>query len=100
MKPRTDFFRLIPFIYLIIGPIWFVGLDYLLSVSNFSAEKVLFLDISKSLLFVFFTAILLFVLLKNLKNKKQIEEEKEKLTLLIDTMPDCISFKDGEGRWL
>ncbi|MGB2991375.1 MAG: histidine kinase dimerization/phospho-acceptor domain-containing protein, partial [Paenisporosarcina sp.] len=100
MKTRTDFFRLIPFIYLIIGPIWFVGLDYLLSVSNFSAEKVLFLDISKSLLFVFFTAILLFVLLKNLKNKKQIEEEKEKLTLLIDTMPDCISFKDGEGRWL
>jgi PAS domain S-box-containing protein len=61
---------------------------------------VLFLDIFKNLLFVFFTAILLFVLLRNLKNSKQIEEEKEKLTLLIDTMPDCISFKDGEGRWL
>ena len=100
MKTRTDFFRIIPYIYLIIGPIWFIGLDYLLSISNFSAEKVLFLDIFKSLLFVFLTAILLYVLLKNLKNKKQIEEEKEKLTLLIDTMPDCISFKDGEGRWL
>ncbi|HSO58280.1 MAG TPA: two-component sensor histidine kinase, partial [Paenisporosarcina sp.] len=97
MKTRTDFFRIIPFIYLIIGPIWFIGLDYLLSVSNYSAEKVLFLDIFKSLFFVFFTSILLFVLLKNLKNKKQIEEEKEKLTLLIDTMPDCISFKDGGG---
>ncbi len=100
MKIRTSFFRIIPFLYLIIGPIWFIGADYLLSVSKFSAEKVLFLDIFKSLLFVFVTAILLFVLIRNLRNSKQIEEEKEKLSLLIDTMPDCISFKDGEGRWL
>ncbi|MFC6038732.1 ATP-binding protein [Paenisporosarcina macmurdoensis] len=100
MKIRTNFFRIIPFLYLIIGPIWFIGADYLLSVSKFSAEKVLFLHISKSLLFVFFTAILLFFLIRNLRNSKQIEEEKEKLSLLIDTMPDAISFKDGEGRWL
>ncbi len=100
MKNRTSFFRIIPFLYLIIGPIWFIGADYLLSVSKFSAEKVLFLDIFISLLFVFFTAILIFFLIRNLRNSKQIEEEKEKLSLLIDTMPDAISFKDGEGRWL
>lgn len=100
MKIRTSFFRIIPFLYLIIGPIWFIGADYLLSVSKFSAEKVLFLDIFISLLFVFFTAILIFFLIRNLRNSKQIEEEKEKLSLLIDTMPDAISFKDGEGRWL
>jgi PAS domain S-box-containing protein len=100
MKIHTGFYRVLPFLYLLVGPIWFIGLDFLLSISNFSTEKVLFLDIFKNLLFVFFTAILLFVLLRNLKNSKQIEEEKEKLTLLIDTMPDCISFKDGEGRWL
>lgn len=100
MKIRTSFFRIIPFLYLIIGPIWFIGADYLLSVSKFSAEKVLFLDIFISLSFVFFTAILIFFLIRNLRNSKQIEEEKEKLSLLIDTMPDAISFKDGEGRWL
>ena len=100
MNIRTSFFRIIPFLYVIIGPIWFIGADYLLSVSKFSAEKVLFLDIFRSLLFVFLTAILLFFLIRNLRDSKQIEEEKEKLTLLIDTMPDCISFKDGEGRWL
>ena len=100
MKTRTDFFRVIPFIYLLIGPIWFIGGDYLLSVSNLSAETILFLDIFKILLFVFVTTILLFILIRNLRDSKQIEEEKEKLTLLIDTMPDCISFKDGEGRWL
>ncbi len=100
MKIHIGLYRVLPFLYLMIGPIWFIGLDYLLSISNFSTEKVLFLDIFKNLLFVFFTAILIFILLRNLKNSNQIEEEKEKLTLLIDTMPDCISFKDGEGRWL
>lgn len=100
MKIHTGLYRVLPFLYLMIGPIWFIGLDYLLRISNFSTEKVLFLDIFKNLLFVFFTAILIFILLRNLKNSNQIEEEKEKLTLLIDTMPDCISFKDGEGRWL
>ena len=100
MKIHTGLYRVLPFLYLMIGPIWFIGLDYLLSISNFSTEKVLFLDIFKNLLFVFFTAIMIFILLRNLKNSNQIEEEKEKLTLLIDTMPDCISFKDGEGRWL
>ena len=100
MKIHIGLYRVLPFLYLMIGPIWFIGLDYLLSISNFSTEKVLFLDIFKNLLFVFFTAIMIFILLRNLKNSNQIEEEKEKLTLLIDTMPDCISFKDGEGRWL
>jgi len=100
MKIRTSFFRIIPFLYLIIGPVWFIGADYLLSVSKFSTEKVFFLDIFISLLFVFFTAILIFFLIRNLRNSKQIEEEKEKLSLLIDTMPDAISFKNGEGRWL
>lgn len=100
MKFNTGFYRIIPYLYIVTGLIWFVGIDYVLSISNFSTEKVLFLGIVKNLLFVFFTTILLFIVLKNIKNSKQIEEEKEKLTLLIDTMPDCISFKDGEGRWL
>jgi PAS domain S-box-containing protein len=100
MKMHTGFFRIIPVLYLMIGPIWVIGTDYLLSVSNYSAEKVFFLNTFKGLLFVFFTAIILFVLIRNLRDSKLIEEEKEKLTLLIDTMPDCVSFKDGEGKWL
>ncbi|WP_019415293.1 ATP-binding protein [Paenisporosarcina sp. TG20] len=100
MKNNIDFFRKIPFIYLIVGPIWVFGTDYLLSVSDFSAELLFFLETVKGLLFVFITATLLFFLLKSLSHSKQIEEEKEKLTLLIDTMPDFVSFKDGEGKWL
>jgi len=101
MKKSHDFYRFIPFVYLIIGPIWVFGSDYLLQDSiNTISEKVLFFQTFKSLLFVFFTAMLLFVFVNNLRNTKLIEEEKEKLTLLIDTMPDAVSFKDGEGRWL
>lgn len=100
MKKSTDFYRIIPFVYLIIGPVWVIGTDYLLCDPNTIFEKVLLLQTFKSLLFVFFTAILLYFYIKNLRDSKLIEEEKEKLTLLIDTMPDCVSFKDGEGKWL
>lgn len=100
MKKSTDFYRIIPFVYLIIGPVWVIGTDYLLTDPNTIFDKVLLLQTFKSLLFVFFTAILMYFYIKNLRDSKLIEEEKEKLTLLIDTMPDCVSFKDGEGKWL
>lgn len=100
MKNRTEFFRSIPFLYLGIGTIWVPITDYLLKVFHLPAEKILFLEMIKGLLFVFITAILLSYFIRNLKDMKQIEEDKEKLALLIDTMPDFISFKDGEGKCL
>ena len=100
MNKNTDFFRIIPFLYVIIGPFWIISTDYFLTVSNLSDEQILILDAIKGFLFVLLTAILLFVLIKKLRDSKQIEEEKEKLSFLIDTMPDFVSFKDGEGKWL
>jgi len=100
MKNSNDILRILPFLYLIIGPIVVLGSDYLLRVSAFTADQVLIIETIKSLLFIFCTAILLFFYIKNLRDSKQVEEEKEKLTLLIDTMPDLVSFKDGEGRCL
>ena len=100
MKNRIDILRVIPYIYLIVGPIVVLGSDYLLRESTFTADQVVILETSKSLLFIILTAILLFFYIKNLRDSKQVEEEKEKLTLLIDTMPDLVSFKDGEGRCL
>lgn len=100
MKNRIEFFRIIPFIYLIVGPIWVFGTDYVLKTSNLSAEEIQLLDNIKGLLFIVITAALLYVLLRSLSHSKKVEEEKEKLTLLIDTMPDLVSFKDGEGNCL
>lgn len=100
MKNRIKLFRRMPFIYLIIGPIWVLGTDYLIRNSNMSFEIILYLETIKSLLFILITAILLYVLFRSLSHSKQIEEEKEKLTLLIDTMPDFVSFKSGDGKWL
>ena len=100
MKNRIEFFRNVPVLYILIGSIWVLGTNYLLKLFNFSTEKVIYLETIKDLGFIFITAILLLVLVKKLMNSKQIEEEKEKLTLLIDTMPDFVSFKDGDGKWL
>ncbi len=100
MKNRIEFFRNVPVIYILIGSIWVLGTNYVLEAFNFSVEKVIFIETIKDLLFIFITALLLMFFVKKLINSKQIEEEKEKLTLLINTMPDFVSFKDGEGRWL
>lgn len=100
MKKRIEFFRIIPFIYLLVGPIWVFGTDYLLKTSNLSAEEIHLFETIKGLLFIVITAALLYVLLRSLSHSKKVEEEKEKLKLLIDTMPDLVSFKDGEGNCL
>ena len=98
MKNRIEFFRIIPFIYLLVAPIWVFGTDYLVKMSNLSSEEIYLLETMKGLLFIFITAALLYVLLRSLSHSKKIEEEKEKLTLLINTMPDLVTFKDGEGN--
>jgi PAS domain S-box-containing protein len=100
MKIRSEYYHKVPFTYFLIGLIWVLGTDYILRHSNLSEGTIEFIVTLKSLGFVCFTTLLLFFLVRNLKDTKQIEEEKEKLTLLIDTMPDAVSFKDGEGRWL
>ncbi|MET0785379.1 MAG: two-component sensor histidine kinase, partial [Paenisporosarcina sp.] len=101
MKNRIEFFRIIPFIYLLVGPIWVFGTDYyLLKTSNLSVEEIHLFETIKGLLFIVITAALLYVLLRSLSHSKKIEEEKEKLTLLIDTVPDLVSFKDGAGNCL
>jgi hypothetical protein len=91
MKNRIEFFRIIPFIYLLVGPIWVFGTDYVLKTSNLSAEEIHLFETIKGLLFIVITAALLYVLLRSLSHSKKIEEEKEKLKLLIDTMPDLVS---------
>ena len=100
MTNRNDKLRMIPYMYLLIGPMVILGSDYLLRKSNFTNEQIVIIETLKSLSFVFISAILLFFLIKYVRFSNQIEEEKEKLTLLIDTMPDFVSFKDGEGKWL
>lgn len=98
MKNRIEFFRIIPFIYLLVAPIWVFGTDYLVKTSNLSSEEIYLLETMKGLFFIVITAALLYVLLRTLSHSKKIEEEKEKLTLLINTMPDLVTFKDGEGN--
>ena len=34
------------------------------------------------------------------KTKQKAEESEKRLKILINTVPDIICFKDGEGRWL
>jgi diguanylate cyclase (GGDEF)-like protein/PAS domain S-box-containing protein len=36
----------------------------------------------------------------DLMKKKELEENRQQLSALINEMPDFICFKDGEGRWL
>lgn len=49
---------------------------------------------------IFFAAFLYFLLAKNKYQKKIVEEEKEKLSALINAMSDFIVLKDEHGKWV
>ncbi|SDM36674.1 PAS domain S-box-containing protein [Psychrobacillus sp. OK028] len=100
MNINTRFFRIIPILYVIIGTVWIIGTEYFLTILPLSHETIILLSRFKGFFYVLLTAVLLHVLIKKLRDRNQIEQEKEKLSLLIDTMPDFVSFKDGEGKWL
>ena len=53
----------------------------------------------KGSLFVLVTSCLLFYIGKKQRDHNQLKQEKEKLDMLINAMPDFVVFKDHEGRW-
>ncbi|MBM7663050.1 PAS domain S-box-containing protein [Bacillus mesophilus] len=89
----------IPIIYILIGIIWISSTGFALKNLDLSVESIFLLENFKGLFFVLVTALLLSKLIKKEKDVREITEEKEKLQMLIDCMPDAVVFKDGEGKW-
>ncbi|HZH62569.1 MAG TPA: ATP-binding protein [Metabacillus sp.] len=87
------------FFYVLFSSIWILATDNILVLLNIPKGTLLIFQNIKGFLFVLFTSIFIFYLVLKREAYINEKEEKNKLSLLINSMVDFVNFKDGEGRW-
>lgn len=90
----------IPLLYIILGIVWILGTDLLLTHMEQSNNIDTIWRTFKGWFFIVVSGILFFILFKNQYKMQKVEEEREMLSSFINAMSDFISIKDGENRWL
>ncbi|RFB19259.1 PAS domain S-box protein [Bacillus sp. HNG] len=85
-------------IYFLASLFWITFSEYLLD--KFPSVNANYLQIGKGLVFVFFTTLLIHLIIKKHDAYIKALEEQNELTTLINAMPDFVCFKDGQGRWI
>ncbi len=90
---------------MIISGIWIIISDKILFLFVKEVSILTSLQIVKGWVFIIFTTLLLIKLIhsdnkKNNKIEEILQEREKQLLTLINTIPDFVIFKDGEGRWL
>lgn len=89
------------FLYVIVSFIWIALTDFYVQKLPIPKEMAPYVQTLKGSLFVILSAVFMYIALKKHRALKQMaESEQELLTTLIHAMPDFVSFKDGQGRWL
>ncbi|WP_425467144.1 ATP-binding protein [Pseudalkalibacillus caeni] len=82
---------------MVISLVWVTLTDYYLEL-YFSENRTI--DTLKGWFFVAVTTWLIYIILKKDKQEKVAKSEEIKLNTLINSMPDFVCFKDGNGRWI
>ncbi|WP_353626284.1 hypothetical protein [Bacillus sp. JCM 19041] len=85
-------------LYIVISVLWIVGTDQLLS--SWEPELYTLFQKLKGIVFVAATGIFIYFLMTKSEKIQALQEEKEKVGTLINSMVDFVNFKDGEGRWI
>ncbi|MGM7682264.1 ATP-binding protein [Cytobacillus sp. Hm23] len=85
--------------YFIGGIIWIFFIDDFLILLNIMHDPYA-LKLVETIIFIVVSSYLLYSFIKQTEYCKKAEEDENQLSLLINSMPDFVCFKDGEGRWL
>lgn len=86
--------------------LYFISSILLFSSTNFLIEKYAQFNYHQSieifieLTYIIVTSVLLYFLILRLQQLKTLKEDKKRLSTLINSMVDFVTFKDGEGRWI
>lgn len=101
MKKLKKLFGLyLAYFYGVFGFLWIILSDYILSIWKITGSELQIYSYVKGSFFILFTTVLLIYIGKKQRDHDQLKEEKEKLDMLINAMPDFVVFKDHEGRWV
>ncbi|WP_250886592.1 ATP-binding protein [Bacillus sp. SM2101] len=85
--------------YFIGGIVWIFFIDDILILLNIMHDPYA-LKLVETIIFIVVSSYLLYSFIKQTEYCKKAEEDENQLSLLINSMPDFVCFKDGEGRWL
>ena len=100
MAKRTHI--IFPLVFLLAGSVWLIATDYFifLLAQSQAIEVVKFLEFIKGWIFVGGAAVFLYFMMKKHGALKEMQEREQELSTLINSMPDFVCFKDGNGRWI
>ncbi|MBB5354105.1 hypothetical protein HNR43_000060 [Anoxybacillus mongoliensis] len=87
-------------IYVIVSVAWIVLTDWYVEKLPIPQHIAPYVQTLKGSLFVILSAVFMYIALRKHRQLKQMEESEQELLTLIHAMPDFVSFKDGQGRWL
>ena len=92
--------RILLVIYILSGMTTLLVFNYYLTNSLNNKEAFLQLQRVEGFIFVLLIGLILFLYLSKREEFKQLKEEEQLRSTLINSMVDFVNFKDGEGRWL
>ncbi|WP_183250393.1 ATP-binding protein [Anoxybacillus tengchongensis] len=88
------------FAYVIVSIIWIILTDLYVEKLPIPPHIAPYVQTLKGSLFVILSAVFMYIALRKHRQLKQMAESEQELLTLIHAMPDFVSFKDGQGRWL
>ena len=91
--------KLIVYILVICGLFILFLLEWYLTITNISLQKLTMIQRLDGFLFIAIMAAILYFFLKKRTSYTLLKEEQERLQTLIHSMADFVNFKDGQGRW-
>ncbi|OOE00574.1 PAS domain-containing sensor histidine kinase [Anoxybacillus kestanbolensis] len=92
--------KYIVFLYVVVSIAWIVLTDFYAERLSIPPHMKPYVQTFKGALFVILSAVFMYIALKKHRQLKQMSESEKELLTLIHAMPDFVSFKDGQGRWL
>ncbi|MGE7602809.1 ATP-binding protein [Peribacillus sp. NPDC097675] len=92
--------RIILVTYILSGMTTLIFFNYYLTNTLHDKEASILLQRVEGFVFVLLIGLILFLYLSKREEFKQLKEEEQLRSTLINSMVDFVNFKDGEGRWL
>lgn len=87
-------------VYILLSFVWVFLTDDLVLLLRKDIELLLMWQKIKAIIFIILSSIFIYYLIIKKEEFQTVQEEKEKLHTLINSMVDFVNFKDGEGHWI
>ena len=100
MKKLSFLNKNIPLLYFVFSLGWIMLSEIYINSLDYETRLYEMLQMGKGLFYIIVTTILIYIILKKHEAYKRAEEKEHELLSLINSMPDFVCFKDGEGRWM